>query len=604
MDKPELFEIDWQPIGRRNTISSHVDLLSGARQAGVKLAALCGGGGVCGKCKVRLVYGQLSPVTPSEASFFTPHELEQGYRLACQAFPQTDVKLHIPAEALEALQRLQVEGQEAEMTIDPAVVAVDLETAVPSLDDMRSDQFRLRDALAQAGYDQLSFDLAILNSMSDVLRKNQWRVRLAIRGDEVAAVLPFGAPLYGLAVDIGTTKVAAYFVDLTTGRTLDKQGAMNPQVAYGEDVVSRIAFVNESSENKKLMQSQLVDQLNQFVAVFCEKQDCLPEQIVDAVMVGNTAIHHLLLGLPVEQLGMAPYVPAVSEALSVRSVDIGLEIASGAHIYLPPNIAGYVGADHVSMLLATRLPDLSGTVIACDIGTNTEISLKHNGKMWSCSCASGPAFEGAHIAFGMRAAAGAIERVQIRDGKFLVSTIENTPAVGICGSGILDAVSEMVSAEMVKPLGGFDLSHPLVSPNHRKGEVRLVEASSAGLDRDIVITRKDINEIQLAKGAIRSGIEILLQTAGIEAQAVDQFILAGAFGTYIDVDSALNIGMFPDLPRERFSQVGNAAGMGAKQMLVSKAYREKSTRIAGQIEYVELISFPKFTKIFAKSMYF
>ena len=263
----------------------------------------------------------------------------------------------------------------------------------------------------------LSAALPVLSCLSDRVRELDWKFRLALRGSEIVAVLPAGETLAGLAVDIGTTKIAAYLVNLETGETIAKTGAMNPQVGYGEDVVSRIAFVNESPENKMIMQSTLVETLNDMVADLCAQGDFQPAQVVDAVMVGNTAIHHLFLGLPVMQLGMSPFIPAVSQAIQVPAASLGLKIAPGANVYLPPNIAGYVGADHVSVQLVTRLLDEKRTVIACDIGTNTEISIVHKGQVWSCSCASGPAFEGAHISAGMRAAPGAIERVKIIDNQ-------------------------------------------------------------------------------------------------------------------------------------------------------------------------------------------
>jgi len=429
-----------------------------------------------------------------------------------------------------------------------------------------------------------------------------------MRNNTVVAILPQDSPLLGLAVDVGTTKLAAYLCNLETGNILAKAGAMNPQIAFGEDVISRISFSNNNADGKKLLQSRLVDTLNDLIDELCllaqtQISTIKPEQIVEAVVVGNTAMHHLFAGLPVEQLGIAPYVPAVSEPLDIDAHDVGLQISPGAIIHLPSNIAGYVGADHVAMLISTRLPYLTKTAIAIDIGTNTEITLIHNDRMYSCSCASGPAFEGAHIKAGMRAAPGAVERVQIIQGDLKIQTIDNLPAVGICGSGILDAVACMVQIGLIDHRGSFSDSHPLTHQNGQKREFILVDKTKTGNSQDLVVTRQDVNEIQLAKGAIRSGIEVLLECAGIPADAIEEFIIAGAFGTYINIPSAIQIGMFPSLPIERFHQVGNAAGDGARQMLLSMRQRKAAEDIAQRLNYIELSTYPNFTNIFSKSLF-
>lgn len=598
------YKIDLEPIGSRTEISGEDTLLNAAQKAGVHLAAVCGGAGVCGKCRVRIITGQVTPPSANEYDFFSQHELDDGYRLACQVSPLSDVKLHVPPESLTTTQRLQVEGKETKVSPHPAVVGVDVEMEPPNLEDLRSDLVRIQDVCRQAGRADVVAGLRVLSYLSDKVRDEEWRFRLARHGAEIVSVLPLGTALYGLAVDIGTTKVAAYLLRLESGETVAMTGAMNPQVAYGEDVVSRIAYVNESPAHKQIMQQVLVETLNEMTTRLCEESGVRADQIVDAVVVGNTAIHHLFLGLPVRQLGMSPFIPAVSQAVQVSAAELGWKLAPGAAVYLPPNIAGYVGADHVSVLLASRLLDEKRTVIACDIGTNTEISIIHHGQVWSCSCASGPAFEGAHISAGMRAAPGAIERVKIMDGTLRINTIEDQPPVGICGSGILDVISEMLSAGMLKASGGLVLDHSLVRQKQRKGEVLLAAADATGHQREIVVTRNDVNEIQLAKGAIRTGIDVLMEKAGVKDEEVDAFILAGAFGTYIDVESGINIGMFPPLPRERFSQVGNAAGIGAKEMLISTELRAMAEQIAQKVDYIELTTYPRFTHKFAKAMFF
>jgi len=624
---PHKFSVSLQPVGRRAEITPDQSILYAAQQTGVELVSLCGGVGACDSCKVRLVRGRLSALTLEEQALFSPAELESGYRLACQARPVSDVVIDIPPESLTTPQRLQVEGVEVEIPLEPMVVPVDLKLEPPALHDLRSDTTRLKDAMRQANHEEAAqalcprlprFHHAVLSTLSEKVRHLEWAMRLAVRENEVVAVLPptvsngIPTPLLGLAVDVGTTKVAAYILHLSNGKTIAKMGAMNPQIAFGEDVVSRIAYANAQKDGAKVLQSRLVETLNHMVREMCAEAvqagfPAAPEYIVDAVVVGNTAMHHLFAGLPVAQLGAAPYVPAVGEALDISAREVGLELAPGAYVHLPPNIAGYVGADHVSMLLATGIAKRKEhTVVALDIGTNTEITLAHKGRMVSCSCASGPAFEGAHIHDGMRAAPGAVERVQISGVEVRIHTISNQPAVGICGSGILDAIGEMIAAGIVDRRGAIRKTHPAIRAGDGPGELILVPGDQSGHGRDVVVTRKDINEIQLAKGAIRAGIEILLQEVGLAGneQAIDEFIVAGAFGTYISLESAIRVGMFPDIPIERFQQVGNAAGTGARQMLVSAERRRMAQEMVGELEYVELSAHPDFINEFSHHLFF
>jgi uncharacterized 2Fe-2S/4Fe-4S cluster protein (DUF4445 family) len=400
----------------------------------------------------------------------------------------------------------------------------------------------------------------------------------------------------GLAVDIGTTKLAAYLVDLETGETVFRAGAMNPQIAYGEDIISRIAYAGREPDGAKKLQSVLMATLNLLLRGMCVDAHVSPASVLDAVLVGNTAMQHLFAGLPVEQLGHAPFVPATTSSLSFSAKELGLELGSGASVYLPPVIAGYVGADHLAMLLATQAWRSPQNIIALDIGTNTEIALVSGGKITCCSCASGPAFEGAHIHEGMRAAPGAIERARWSDGKIQWQTIEEKPPVGICGSGILDVVAALLDGKLVKSTGALKSSP-------ESGYI-LVPASQTGLGRDLVVTRKDIHEIQLAKSAIRAGVEVLLQEARLSYSDLDEFIVAGAFGTYLDVHSAIRTGMFPPLPVDKFRQVGNAAGVGAKQMLVSVNKRREAEQLANRIGYIELTTRPSFTSLFIRDLSF
>jgi uncharacterized 2Fe-2S/4Fe-4S cluster protein (DUF4445 family) len=459
-----------------------------------------------------------------------------------------------------------------------------------------------------SGNAEVEFSLPVLVSVAEKLRSQEWSARLAVRDvgcrRQIVGVLPPRSRMFGLAVDIGTTKLAAYVIDLESGETVGRMGAANPQMAYGEDVISRISFANQNPEGLNLLQSKVVQALNHLAAELCAEAAASREQIVDAVVVGNTVMHHLFAGLPVRQLGTAPFVPVVSERLEIPAAQVGLSLSAGAMVYLPPNIAGYVGADHVAMLLGSGIDQCRGTVLAIDIGTNTEISLAYRGRVLSCSCASGPAFEGAHIEHGMRAAQGAIERVRIIDSKVCTHTIGSVPPVGICGSGILDAVAEMLAANVLDERGNFRKDGPFIRWSGSRSGFVLAPAATTGHGNDIVVTRQDVNEIQLAKAAIRTGMEVLLREAGLNHSHIDKIVIAGAFGSYLDVRSAIRVGLFPPLPPGRFRQVGNAAGTGARQMLLSGARRRIAEETAQRIEYVELTSHPAFSGWFAKELRF
>ena len=575
------------------------------------MVAVCGGEGWCYTCVIRPLTGKFSPLTQAEQDGLSAEQLAAGYRLACQAEPLSDVKVEIPPDSLATQQRLQLEGQGVEYAPAPLVEAVDVTVAPADLDDLRADATRLQDAVEAIQGTRPIFPHSILRDLSPQLRAQGWSARLGVRRPDQAAhngqvvtVTPLGAPLLGLAVDIGTTKIAAYLVELATGRTLAKAGAVNPQVAYGEDVVSRIAYTNEHTDGRAVLQARVADTLNRLVAELCAEAGAAQAQVADAVIVGNTAMHHLFAGLPVEQLGRAPYVPAISDPLDVPARDLGLELARGAYVHLPSNIAGFVGADHVAMALGAGAWETDRTVVAVDIGTNTEVTVTKGGRIWCCSCASGPAFEGAHIRDGMRAAPGAIERVQIVDGRPRLKTIGDLPPVGICGSGIMDAVSELLRAGIINRKGVIAEGAPGVGRENDLLHYVLAAPAVTGHGRAVVVTRKDINEIQLAKAAIRVGVDILLHEAGAGYEEIEEFIVAGAFGTYLDIASTVRTGMFPALPLERFKQVGNAAGAGARQMLISAERRTFAAQRARQVTYVELTVHPEFTRKYMKALYF
>jgi len=598
------YTIDFEPAGRRGQCRDNESLLDCARRLDVGISSVCGGVGMCQSCKVQVLSGTVSEPTSNELEAFSPQELKDGWRLACQTYPASDYKVSVPPKSMATLQRTQVEGLEIRVRPEPAVRAYHVKLPAPSLSDTQADANRLLQALNQQHHLHCTkVDIAVLRTLSPQLRSWNWQCQATVRDDEVIAVNPYSSQQLGLAIDLGTTKIAGYLVDLSNGQTLAAKGVMNPQTSYGEDIISRITAAINSPDEGVQLQKLAMDALNKLAAELCAEVGANTEEIGEAVVVGNTAMHHLFLGLPVRQLALSPFIPAVSGALDIKARELGLRIAPGAYVHLLPNIAGFVGADHVAMLLATEVWQAEGPIIAIDIGTNTEVSLVNKGRITSVSCASGPAFEGGHIKDGMWAARGAIERLQIKGDSIQYQTIDNAPPIGICGSGILDAIAQLYLNGIVDKDGKMRDNHPRVRTRNKQHEFVLVSEEERNGLPAIVITQQDVRELQLAKAAIRTGIQVLLEANGCAEEEIKQVVIAGAFGSYIDVSSAITIGMLPALPLDRFHQVGNAAGMGAKLALASLSKRTKAQTTASRVCYIELATFPDFTQTFIQANY-
>ena len=594
--------IDFEPIGRRGEIPAGSSLLDAARRLGVGLLNVCGGHGSCGNCKLQVLQGAVSETTAKEKNLFSPQELKQGWRLACCTSPEGPCRVHVPAESMTTTQRIQLEGRETPFTPSPSVKMFQVQLPEPSFSDPRADAARLMDTLLkQHAIPCDCIDIDVLRDLSPKLRSWHWKAGIAVRGTELIAVRPPGQKALGLAVDLGTTKLAGYLVDLESGKTLAAAGIMNPQISYGEDITSRMSNAMKLPDGAMLLRKLTEDGLNHLAAELCAQAQAAPEDILDAVIVANTAIHHLLLGLPVRQLVLSPFLATASHALDIKARDMGLSLAPGAYVHILPNIAGFVGADHVAMLLAVDAPTLKKTTISLDIGTNTEISLIKDGNITSVSCASGPAFEGGHIKYGMRAAGGAIEKIRIDPDGIVYQTVDGAPPVGLCGSGIIDAAAQGFLAGLIDEGGRIRTGHALVL-NQPDGLEILLAGKESGSDA-ITLTQRDIREIQLAKAAIRAGIQLLLESQGCTEEEIGQIIIAGAFGTYIDVASAVTIGMLPSLPLDRFKQVGNAAGAGARMALLSKEKREEAKHLAAKTNYLELATAANFNRTFAQANY-
>lgn len=593
--------IEFEPVGRRGECPEGKNLLECARYLGVGLVSICGGFGKCKACKIRLMQGTVSEPSSIELEYFSKKQITEGWRLACMTKPQSDCKIHVPPESLTTLQRMQVESKDIAVANQPAVQQYPISMAQPGFNDLRSDANRVLDAVNQTAETKCEIiDIEVLREISSTLRDNNWQINACVRHEEVIALNPSGSRRLGLAVDIGTTKIAGFLLNLLNGETLASKAVMNPQISYGEDITTRIHHALKSKESAQILQQVVISALNQMAVDLCQTVGAKVTEIVDAAIVGNTAIHHLVLRLPVLPLAYPPFCAAVQNHLDIKARDMGLQFALGAYVHIMPNIAGFVGADHVSMLVAIDALKINQLTVAIDIGTNTEVSLIKNGKIFSASCASGPAFEGRHISCGMRAAEGAIERLRIEKDTVQYQIIDSKVPTGICGSGIIDSVAQLFDAGILDESGRMR-EHAGVRQNGDSKEFVLFKGE--GNTPDVVISQKDIREVQLGKGAIRAGIQVLLDTAGCKEEEIQQVMIAGAFGTYIDVANAILLGMLPVLPLERFQQVGNAAGLGARQALLSLAKRELEKDIAQHMQYIELAGTPSFNKIFLQTQY-
>lgn len=624
-------KIIFQPSGRRGEVEEGKTILEASRELGVDIEAICGEKKKCGKCKVRIEEGfferygieskmeHLKPVglTEEELKFIKSEEEADGYRLGCVTTIHGDLLVFVPEESRAGKQVVRKAATERAIKLDPAIRKFYVELPPPSLHEPMGDWERLTQELKKTyGLDGLSIDYFVLKEMPIRIRQGKWNVTVTIWNEkEVVKIEPgFVEKGYGLAIDIGTTTVAAYLCELTTGSIIAVDSMMNPQVPYGEDVMSRITYAMMHQDGLEKLNRSIIDGLNKLIQNVTALAKITPEDICELTIVGNTAMHHLFMNIYPEYIGVAPFPPALHHSIDVKARDLRLHVDKGAYVHILPIEAGFVGADNVGVLIAEEPYNQDEMVLIIDIGTNGELVLGNRQKLISSSCATGPALEGAHIKFGMRAAPGAIEKIKIdpetREVTFKVigkegwnTEIESPEAKGICGSGIIDAVAEMFRTGIIQKNGTFNMN--IHSPRIRKGdegtEFVIAWAKETSIGRDITMSIKDVRAVQLAKGALYSGAKLMMKRLGVTK--LDKVILAGAFGSYIDKESAMVIGLFPDCEMENVYAVGNAAGDGARIALLNKAKREEANLIARQVEYVELAVDPGFQKEYMEAMH-
>jgi len=585
-------------------------LLEALRSRGLNILSMCGGRGLCGKCRVMVPKGSgnLTRPTQTERALLSRADLDAGYRLACLAKSTrtTAVELVIPPESEETQQRLVVSGLTTRVTLMPAVRKFFLRIQSPTLKDPTADLERLTETLRKKENLRISdVGYRTLRVLPGILRGGDWKVTVSVfKEKKIVKVEPGDRTdvCYGFAVDIGTTKLAGYLVNLNNGETATTVSSLNPQAKYGADIISRITYTMMGEEAMAEMNRCVVEAVNSLIHEACQRAGLSTQDVIDVSVAGNTAMHHFFLGLPSGYLSLAPYPPVARRGLEVEADKLGLNIAPDAKAYLFPVVAGFVGGDAVADMIATRIHSARELSMLIDIGTNAEIVLGNREGLVACSCASGPAFEGAHIKHGMRASEGAIEKIWIDPQTLDVSyrVIGGVRPVGICGSAIVDGVAEMFRSGVVDSRGRILRERRTWRIRETDGgtEMVIVSKSDAGIDDDIVVTQSDVREIQLAKAAVYTGVSILMRHMRVKPDEVRKVYLAGAFGTYVDPASARDIGMFPEIPLSRIEFVGNTAGSGARMALISNPTRRLAERILSRVDYVELGADPRFQEEF------
>lgn len=623
--------IVFSPSGKRGRFALGTPVLQAARSLGVDLDSVCGGRAICGRCQVVVTEGDLakhgiisslenlSPCSDTEAHYDRMKVLKGGHRLSCQATIQGDLAIDVPASSQVHRQVIRKPHEAHDIKLDPVVHPYYVEVRQPDMHDPSGDLERLREALVEEwGIETRYWDLRVTQQLQKVLRRGDWKVTVAIHsGNEIIGVWPgFKGDFFGVAVDIGSTTIAAHLCDLSSGEVVASAGRMNPQIRYGEDLMSRVSYIMMNEGGETELTEVVREAINDLVVEVTEEADLQPEDVIEMTLVGNPIMQHLVLGYDPRELGQAPFALTSDAAVHVPARDLGISIHPGGYAFALPCIAGHVGADMAAVLLAEAPYQRDEISLIVDVGTNAEMVLGNRTRLLAASSPTGPAFEGAQISCGQRAAAGAIERIRIdratlepryrvigcelwSDEEGFDASLPVGGVTGICGSGIIEAVAELFLAGVIDTDGRIDGAmasrSPRVFENGRTFSYLLCEAEQA-----IVIEQNDVRAIQLAKAALYAGARLLMEKLGVDK--VDRIRLAGAFGAHIDVKYAMVLGMIPDCTLEQVSSAGNAAGTGARIALLDRnAHREVQQQVR-RVEKIETAIESRFQHHFVDAM--
>jgi uncharacterized 2Fe-2S/4Fe-4S cluster protein (DUF4445 family) len=605
------------PAGCTLQVDPGVTILASAHAAGVDIEATCGGRGRCTSCRVKFVSGLVPPPSIMDEVQLGDALVREGYRLSCQCRVADTITVQVSPpvddQSFQILGSDRPAGAPVPVTIDAGVSKRLVRVTLPTEEHHQTSDLEAVLAAVGRTVDDCSAD--VLKTLPHALREHGGEVTIASFGRRILAVEPGDTHLmtFGLAIDVGTTSVVTTLMELASGEQLASVSSLNPQAVFGGDLMSRIAFAQFDPGNLRKLQTRIIGLLNQHIEQVCRDSGVLAKWIYKVVVVGNTCMHHVLLGIDPSYVGLAPYAPVMRHPLTLAARELFLKVNSEARVCLLPIVAGFVGADAVAVALATRMDDSPDIRIAVDIGTNGEVLLGSRDHLWACSAPAGPALEGAQIRHGMRAALGAIDRVAMENGDLKLHTIGDASAQGICGSGLIDVIAVLLDAGAIDWTGLIDLDHldrlppPLRSRVIKRGEERaviLARPGESGASQELVLTQDDVRQVQLCKGAIASGAAMLQRIAGVPDDKVAELMLAGGFGNYLSIRSALRIGLIPALPEPRIRYVGNAALLGAQLALLSEIERDRAERIARGIEHVSLAAHPDFQDVFVDCMNF
>lgn len=604
-------QIKFMPENRTIEVENGTSLLQAASKAGIYIKSSCGGKGSCGACKVVVMAGEPEVTGTGNLS---PEQIAHGVRLACRTFVQGDMAVEVPPESrlqehqvlMEDVQKGFLKETENDLLEKfgrhPLATKVQVQLTEPTLTENTSDWSRLNMELRrilQAGEKPITIPLSVLQTLPEALRQAGWNVSVTLTDLESGYVVTRvekvnERPPYGLAIDIGTTTVVVYLIDLLTGEIVDKQGTYNKQAKFGDDVISRIVYAVESPDNMQEIHRAVIDTINDLTDKIIVRQNMDIRDVAAAVVAGNTTMTQLFLGVDPRYVRLEPYIPTMTDVPSVAAREIGLHILPEGLVHSYPSVASYVGGDIVSGTLVTDMANGEDIILFIDIGTNGEIVLGNQDWLVSCACSAGPCFEGGGIAFGMRAMPGAIERVNIDPATLDVTlkVVGKIPPVGICGSGLVDCLAKLRDAGIIDRAGNFQIEHPSHSERLRTTvddkEFVLAWAHQAGGEKDVVITENDVKNLIRAKGAIYAGIRSLLMMVAVDIDMISRIVIAGGFGNYLNVHDSVEIGLLPDLPADKYQFIGNSSVKGARLALLSqKAWRE-AAELARKMTYVEL----------------
>ena len=563
----------------------------------------CNGKGTCGKCKVLITEGT-QKTSKADTAHLTTQEIEKGIHLACSYKVVSDIELRIISRE-ENMDVLTV-GQEITVTVKPSFKKEFLNLNIPNINDQRDDFQRLKDALQLK---ELSISSKILCNLSNIIRRDNFEVTACIY-ENTLVTLESGdtsSILYGMAIDIGTTTIACYLVDMLSGRTVDIISQVNKQRTYGVDVISRINFTIENSNGVEILKSLILNQINEMVESLCLNNNLSRDYIYNIAIAGNTVMIHMLLGISCINISMAPYIPVITGNIDFNGEEIGINI--GGIVSILPGISSYVGGDITAGILASGMTESEKYSILLDLGTNGELALGNNEGIVACSTAAGPAFEGANIKYGIGGVKGAVSKIDLSKEK-IYKTIGDKWPIGICGSGVLDAVSELLKYKLIDETGRMVDAEEITDEALRKRLVTIEGMKQFLIEENgednypIYFTQKDVREVQLAKAAISAGIKILISEKGISYNEIEKIYIAGGFGNFMDINSTINIGMLPKELEDKVCAIGNGAGSGARMYLLSQEQREKTLQIKKATTYIELSNRADFQEYFMDSIMF